>query len=228
MPSDPITVSLIGKGRIGAQVARGLNDLPGYQLVAVVGRHDDDLPSARLTIDAAGPQALRRHGAAALSTGDLWTVGAAALIDPVLREQLQATALRKRHKLCLFTDWISGPTLCPPSLTSRLFIRQFSPTLSDNPGVLFRGPLSEAAARFPDQLNTATAAAICGPGIDATHVTLTATPKGGAHRIAARFVMPGQTIRTEVRFDGTGPHPVASAILAALARRAEPVSIGGW
>jgi predicted dinucleotide-utilizing enzyme len=225
MPADPITVTLIGRGRIGTEVAQGMRRLPGYRVEAVLGRDATALPRSQLTIDLAGPAALRAHGMAALSHGDLWSVGAAALIDDDLRSAMDARAREAGHVLRLFTGWISGPALCPPGEDARLFIRQSAPDLGDRPGVVFDGPLAEAAIRFPDHLNTATATAICGPGIGATRVTLTCSAPGTAHRIFARFVMPGQTIRTEVRFDRPGPHPVASAILAALARNHLPVTV---
>ncbi|MFN3292578.1 MAG: hypothetical protein ACK4S2_02295 [Gemmobacter sp.] len=89
------------------------------------------------------------------------------------------------------------------------------------PGPIFAGPLAQAAELFPDHPNSATAAALCGPGIEATTIALRCTEDGGPHVIRASFAMPGQTIETEVRF-GNGPHPVAQAIIAALERR------GGW
>lgn len=226
MPTPPVSVTLIGRGRIGAEIARGLAAMPEYRLDAVLGRDARRLPRTRLTIDAAGPDALRRFGLEALAQGDLWTVGAAALIDPDLRSDLETRARDTHHDLRLFTGWITAPMLCPPGTRSRLFIRQSAPGLSDRPGVIFDGPLAGAAARFPDHLNTATATAICGPGIENTRVTLISAPEGAPHRIYARFVMPGQTVRTEVRFDRPGPHPVASAILAALARHSAPMRLG--
>ncbi len=226
MTPDPITVTLIGRGRIGSDVAEGLRHLPRYRVVAVIGREATDLPPSQLTIDTAGPAALRAFGPSAIRQGDLWTVGAAALIDDSLRRMIETRARDTGHEMRLFTGWIAGPMLCPPDAKARLFIRQSAPGLAERPGVIFDGPLSDAAARFPDHLNTATATAICGPGIAATRVTLTCTPKGSAHRIYARFEMPGQTIRTEVRFDRPGPHPVASAILAALARYDTPMRLG--
>ena len=226
-PVKRTIVTLIGRGRIGSEVAAGLRELPGYRIAAILGRDATDLPESELTIDTAGPDALRAFGLDALAHGDLWTVGAAAMIDPEFRSGITRRADETGHRLRLFTGWIAGPMLCPPDVGARLFIRQSAPGLSDRPGVLFRGPLAEAATRFPDHLNTATATAICGPGIDKTHVTVICTPDGSPHRIYARFTMPGQTVRTEVRFDRPGPHPVASAILAALARRGERVSLGG-
>lgn len=225
MPTKPITVTLIGRGRIGSEVATGIGRLPQYRVEAVLGRDAAILPRSQLTIDLAGPAALRAHGPTAITHGDLWTVGAAALIDSDLRNTIETRAGETGHAFRLFTGWITGPTLCPPELDGRLFIRQSAPDLAERPGVVFDGPLAEAAALFPDHLNTATATAICGPGLAATRVALTCSAPGSPHRIFARFVMPGQTVRTEIRFDRPGPHPVASAVLAALARRAAPMTL---
>lgn len=218
---DKVTaVNLIGRGKIGAGVADWLRAAPGYALQAVIGRNGA-APPAPLTIDTAGPAALRAFGATLLAQGDLWTVGAAALIDDGLRARLAVVAAQHGTELRLFTGWITGPNLCPSGAGATLHIEQSAPRLGPAPGVLFHGPLAEAAARFPDHLNTATAAALCGPGIGATTITLLSTEDGGPHIIRARFAVPGQTIDTETRF-GDGPHPVTQAIIAALQAR------GAW
>jgi aspartate dehydrogenase len=210
-------VNLIGRGKIGAAVAQWLEGSDRYALQSVIGR-TGAWRTAPLTIDAAGPGALRAHGEALLLEGDLWSVGAAALIDDDLRGRLAAVAERAGHELRLFTGWIAGPTLAPVGAKARLHIEQHAPRLGPAPGPLFSGPLRAAASRFPDHLNTATAAALAGPGIDATTIALHCSEDGGPHIIRAAFDVPGQTIRTEVRFDG-GPHPVAQAIIAALEAR---------
>jgi hypothetical protein len=210
-------VNLIGRGRIGAAVAGWLKGSDSHILQSVIGRTGQWRP-APLTIDAAGPQALRAHGEALLSEGDLWSVGAAALIDDDLRGRLAEAAGRTSHELRLFTGWIAGPTLAPAGACARLHIEQQAPRLGPAPGPLFSGSLREAAAHFPDHLNTATAAALAGPGIDATSIALHCSEEGGPHIIRARFEVPGQTIQTSVQFDD-GPHPVAQAIIAALEAR---------
>lgn len=210
-------VNLIGRGRIGVAVAVWLKGSDSHVLQSVIGR-TGQWRSAPLTIDAAGPQALRVHGEALLAQGDLWSVGAAALIDDDLRRRLAEVAGRTGHELRLFTGWISGPTLAPAGADARLHIEQQAPRLGPVPGLLFSGSLREAAAHFPDHLNTATAAALAGPGIDATTIALRCSEEGGPHIIRARFEAPGQTIQTTVQFDGE-PHPVAQAIVAALEAR---------
>ena len=225
-PPSPLDIALIGKGRIGAEVARGLAALPGLRLAGVVGRDDTRLPPAGLVIDCAGPAALRRFGEMALAQGDLWTVGASALLDEALRRRLEEAARKAGTVLRLFTPWVLGPALCPPGQPARLSILQAAPGLGPRPGLIFRGPLREAAERFPDHLNTATAAALTGPGISATRVALVSTAKGGPQRIRARFVLPGQCLRSDVRLDPEAPHPVALALLAALARRGAVLRLG--
>lgn len=220
-----IAVNLIGAGRIGGAVAEWLATAPGFRLGAVIGRDAADWPPAPLTLDCAGPAALQAYGARALEGGEVWTVGAAALIDAGLRDDLTAIATRTGHRLRLFTPWIAGPALCPPGVPAALHVSQWGPGLAPEPGLLFEGPLAEAARHFPHHLNTATAAALTGPGIGATTIALHALAPGGAHRIAARFEMPGQVITTEVSFDGAGLHPVAQALIAALARRGAAL---GW
>jgi aspartate dehydrogenase len=222
-----IPVNLIGRGRIGAALADWLATAPGYRLQAVIGRDTRDWPAAPLTIDTAGPAALRAHGPRLVATGEVWTVGAAALIDPAFRNALRAAA---RHPLRLFTPWIAGPALAPPGAGARLHIAQSAPGLAASPGLLFRGPLAEAARAFPDHLNTATAAALTGPGIEATTVEIACSPDGGTHAIRARYTMPSQTVETAVSFGGPGSdgamHPVTAALIAALARRGDWLRYG--
>jgi aspartate dehydrogenase len=221
-----VPVNLIGAGRIGRAVAARLDASDRYRLQAVVRRGGPPPPDAPLTIDAAGPAALREHGARALAAGDLWTVGAAALIDEGVRRALDDAARTAGTELRLFTGWVTGPAMLPAGVPATLHVFQSAPRLGPAPGLLFRGPLAEAARAFPDHLNTATAAALAGPGIAATTVELVSAEDGGPHVIRARFEMPGQTIETETRFDGDGPHPVASAIVAALERRGARLRYG--
>lgn len=214
-----VTVNLIGQGAIGADVADWLHNADGFHLQEVILRGHDNWQPADLCIDTAGPDALRVFGPRMLRQGPLWTVGAAALIDPLFRQEIQMAAESSGHHLRLFTPWISGPGLAPQSQATRLHITQSAPNLGPNPGLLFEGPLATAAQRFPDHLNTATAAALTGPGVEATSIRLISTMEETApHRISALFDMPGCQITTEVSFGNGGLHPVAAAIIAALER----------
>jgi len=226
--NDMTTVNLIGRGGIGAQVGDWLSGASGYRLGAIIGKGAADWPAAPLTIDAAGPAALREFGERLLAQGELWTVGAAALADPVFFARLRAVAAASGHRLRLFTATVTGPPRCPSGTAARLLVRQSAPGLAPVPGEVFAGPLAEAALRFPDHLNTATAAALAGPGIEATEVRLTSTPAGSPHILAMRLLLPGTAIETEARFDVKpgAPHPVATALVAALQARASWLGYG--
>lgn len=223
-----IAVALVGRGRIAGEVRDWLATAPGYRLAGIVGRGATDLPEAALSIDAAGPGALREHGERLLARGDLWTVGAAALADAAFADRLRAVARESGHRLRAFTGWVTGPALYPAGRPARLDIRQSAPGLAARPGEFFAGPLAEAVLRFPDHLNTATAAALAGPGLDATTIRLTCTPPGSPHLVHARYAMPGAVIETHVRLDVSagGPHPVAQALIAALEARDAPLVYG--
>jgi len=222
-----VTVNLIGHGAIGRAVADWLRGTHGYHLQEVIRRDQEHWKPADLCIDTAGPGGLRAFGPRMLQQGPLWTVGAAALIDPAFRQDMQAAAQSSSHHLRLFTPWITGPGLAPQSQANRLHITQSAPNLGPNPGLIFEGPLAKAALRFPDHLNTATAAALTGPGVEATTICLTSTAEENApHRISARFDMPGCQITTEVTFGSGGMHPVAAAIIAALERQGDWLRFG--
>jgi predicted dinucleotide-utilizing enzyme len=74
-------------------------------------------------------------------------------IDTGLRDRLQAVADQHGTRLRLFTGWITGPHLCPPGAGGLLHIEQSAPNLGPAPGLLFEGPLAQAALRFPDHLS---------------------------------------------------------------------------
>ncbi|GIX14054.1 MAG: hypothetical protein KatS3mg118_2013 [Paracoccaceae bacterium] len=212
-------VSLIGHGAIGRAVAADLP--PGWRLGAVLtrtpgpGRMTDParflaLP-CDLIIEAAGPGALRAHGAAALAVAPVWSVGAAALADPALRAALARAAARSGHRLRLFANGIAGVLPAARALTVTM----------RRPGLGPRrcGTLAELLAAFPDDLNSATAAALAGPGIDRTRVVLEDSGPGGAHEIRAEGRSEaGSWTRVLHLAPEDGRHPVAAAILEALRR----------
>ncbi len=215
-----MNVNVVGRGRIGTAVAEWLEASPDYGLQDVITRDCTDWRAAPLTIDAAGPGALRRWGERLLGEGDLWSVGAAALADPMLSAALEAAATPRGHTLRLFTGWAAGVSLVPRGTAGTLHIRQDAPGLGPEPGIVFAGQLADAALRFPDHLNTATAAALAGPGIASTTIELRSSEAGGVHRMTTEFRTAINTVRAETDFPPDPPvHPVAAALIAALESR---------
>lgn len=224
-------LSLIGHGGIGSALATGIVDLPDWLLGKVLTRHRPSSQPASTTdpttflshpadliIEAAGPGALREHGVAALAHAPIWTVGAAALADPAFRAEIEATSARSGHKLRLFACGLAGM----PLEAERLSLTMRRPGL----GAGWSGPLAEAVALFPNELNTAVAAALAGPGIEATQVRLEDSGAGGAHEILLEAECPVAAWRQSVTFAPAGEgtiHPVAAMILTALAREQGPL-----
>lgn len=216
-----ITVSIIGAGRIGRQVIEHVNHAPRLRLGSVLTRSADPAAffarPADLVVDCAGPEALRRYGVDCLRRADLWTVSAAALIEDALRVGLETVAGDAGTRLCLFAPWIAGIGQ-GQAISLELHVSR------PGSGASFSGSLREAAALFPDELNFATAAALCGPGIEATRITM---EDAAPHRLEARLTGRTGRFTTSVTFTGQGPHPTAQSIIAGLDRLHSPIGYGG-
>lgn len=214
-------VSVIGAGRIGSAVIAYLRDAPGLRLGRVLtsgGAVDTADRGAFLSspadlfIDTAGPAALRAHGAACLKHAPLWSVSGSALADDGFRNRLEGLAAAQGTGLRLFAPWVLGVGAVPRRLMSRLSLGVASPGLAQ----AWRGPLREAALRFPGEVNFAVAAALAGPGLEATDISLTPLPMGGAHRIESELVTAAGVYRGSVALEHGAGHPTALSIIAAL------------
>ncbi|MBB94851.1 MAG: hypothetical protein CML68_09645 [Rhodobacteraceae bacterium] len=210
-----LVVSVIGAGRIGRHVIDHVTDAPWLRPGRVLTRTEGPgafwTTPADIIIDAAGPSALRAHGAACLARADLWTVSAAALVDDGFRQDLLDVARNAGTRLRLFAPWVAGIAEMPAGHATRLDLRISRP----GSGAEFTGPLRAAARAFPDELNFAVAAALCGPGIEATRVEMT---DAAPHRLEATLHAPEGSFRSEMTFSGQGTHPTALALMGALDR----------
>lgn len=216
----PPVISVIGAGRIGRDVIHHIETARHLQLGRVLTRRGvrdtDDLQTflatpADVIIDAAGPDSLRSHGVACLGRSDLWSVGAAALVDGQLLARLGDTARRHGTRLRLFAPWAFGIGTAPPSAITRLTLRI---TRGDGEPE-WSGPLDEAARRFPDAVNFAVAAALAGPGIAATRMEFRTGPVG-VHRIETECETEAGRYTSRVDLDTSGRHPTALALISGL------------
>lgn len=84
----------------------------------------------------------------------------------------------------------------------------------------WNGPLSHAVARWPDKLNTAVAAALNGPGLKATELTMEKGDPDALHEIVVTAESEGVEWHRSVRFEAHSkrPHPVAQMLLCELSR----------
>jgi predicted dinucleotide-utilizing enzyme len=98
------------------------------------------------------------------------------------------------------------------------------------PAALGRAEVWSPGARaHPDRVNVAVAAALAGPGIDATRLLLRGTGPGGAHRLSLATACSFGRVRASVTLapprDGA-LHPAAASLIAALQARLRPVRAG--
>ncbi len=239
-------VGVIGCGRIGLPVAEALaaDEVAGWSLGGVLARSEravgaiqvcDDAESflamdLDLIVEAAGPAALASLGERALEAADVWTVNGTALADPGLVARLEAACRRRGHRLRLVPGAIAGLdgiALAATDPAALLHVTVEMPGAADTaaPRRQFTGPAREAAARFPDGVNVAVAAAWAGPGLDRTTVAVRET--SGAHRIGIETTSRCGRVRAVLEPGAdAGWHPVAASLLACLRREALAIWAG--
>lgn len=238
-PDAVKNVGVIGAGRIAGPVIEFLQSSQDWTLERVLVRSGRPIPLATtepaeffsggldLVIDAAGPGALAAHGERALAVCDLWSIGAAALVDDDLRRRLVEAGQRSGTRLRLLSGAIAG-------LDGMAAAAEAGATLSvhvRHPAGQARGAgsgtLRQVAGRFPDEVNFAVAAALAGPGIEATRVEMSA--EDAAHRLAIEAECGFGRVRCQSEFAQPAAwslHPVSASIIAALRREKRVIWAG--
>jgi aspartate dehydrogenase len=218
--------------------------LPGWEVCSVLVRRagadrgplfttspGDFLGTAPdLVVEVAGPAALAATGERLLHHADLWTTSAAALADQALLRRLEATGRSSGHRLRILPGAFAGldgvaAGAIAPGTTLQLEIDL--PPGPESAGLRFSGPVREAAQRFPNALNVAVAAALAGPGLDATHIEVRHPGAVARHRLVLHADSAAGTLHVEVQPElGQGVHPVACSVIAALRRELQVVWAG--
>ena len=246
MTAVPRRLGLVGCGRIGGRVfdACRTGELPGWQVCGVLVRQADAARGAPCTTDLdtfvstrpdlvlelAGPPALATLGEALLRVTDVWTISAAALADEALRQRLESVAHASAHRLRILPGAFAGldgvaASAAAPGATLTLVIDL--PPGPEAAEVRFRGTVREAARLFPDAVNVAVAAALAGPGLDATRIEVRHPGPVPRHRLALHATSAAGHVRVEVEPDlGQGVHPVACSVIAALRREGSAIRVG--
>lgn len=242
----PRRIAIVGHGRIGAPVlaAWRAGELPGWEVCGVLVRNVDAAHGSlfttsldtllatapELVVEVAGPSALAAIGEAVLARADLWTTSGAALADAALFGRLERAGRQAGHRLRVLPGAFAGldgvaSAAAAPGATLHLDIE-----LMPGPGpaeLRFSGSVREAAVRFPNSVNVAVAAALAGPGLDATHITVRHPGPVERNRLALRAESAAGTLQAEVQPRlSQGVHPVACSVLAALRRELQVVWAG--
>lgn len=240
-------LGLIGCGSIGRALVRALHEgrAAPWTLAAVLARSArrldgyDVLADAAayfaqpmdLVIEAAGEEGFRMHVPHALAHADVWAVSPAALADPEVEARVRDACKQSGHRLRILPGALPG--LDAIATAHAAGIESLEISLEVAPGearkTLFKGSAREAVLRFPDGVNVAVAAALAGPGLDATRVTVI-RPAHGEGRLL-RFSVRGPSGAFEMRSQpilapARGGHLVADAIVAALLQESAALWIG--
>jgi aspartate dehydrogenase len=219
-------------------------ELPGWTIAGVLAHgvhavgplHSTANPEAffalpyALILETAGPAALATHGVRALGHADVWTVSAAALADATLLGALEHAGSRAGHRLRVLPGAIAGldgvaMASVDPDAVLRLDIDLMP---GQGPRVqVFSGTVREAAARYPDSVNVAAAAALAGPGMDKAQITISHPGPVPQHRLSLNATSRYGEVQVSV-FPRVAPgvHPVAACLIAALQRESKTVWVG--
>ena len=194
-------VGLIGCGAIGRPVARALlaGKAGAHSLAAVLARASRDLDGFPVTdtadkflagghdliIEAGGPAAFRALVPAALERCEVWAVSPIPLADPALEREIRGISASTGHALRLAPGALAAfdgiATAMAAGLESLDVFIDLGAGEASEPELLFEGTAREVGLRFPEGVNVVIAAALAGPGLDATHVRVAPAWKRRAH-----------------------------------------------
>lgn len=239
-------LGLIGCGRIATPIIDSWNNggLPGWTITGVLARGIHSVGALRSTDDAdaffaapydlivetAGPLALAAHGARALAVADVWTVSAAALADASLLSALQTAGRQAGHRLRVVPGAIAGLDGVAMASVDPDAALQLDIDLMPGEGLrrlVFSGTVREAAARYPNSVNVAAAAALAGPGMDRAQIQVSYPGAVPRHQLALVASSRYGTVRASLEpLVGAGVHPVAASLIAALRRELQTVWVG--
>ena len=204
-----------------------------------------------VVLECAGHAAVRDHGIRCLEAGaDLVLTSIGALVDDTLRGDLERTAAASGRRLILASAGIGALDILSAAAVGGL--ERVAMTVRKDPSawygtaaeelcdlarlaaplVLYRGPVREGAARYPQNVNIAAAVALAGIGLDRTELVIVADPSIRAHviEIEAQGVFGRFSFTEEVAPSAANPKTgtlVAMALIKTIRQLASPVVIGG-
>jgi len=235
-------VGVIGCGAIGRPVARAL--LAGkagtYALAAVLARSARELDGFPVTADAdsflaghydliietGGPGAFRALVPAALETCEVWAVSPIPLADPAFEREVRQICAASGHVLRIAPGALAAfdgiATAMAAGLDRLEVFIDLGAGEAATPELLFEGSARAVALRYPEGVNVVIAAALAGPGLDATQVRVTRPPRGTVGRTMGFTVVSRAgilTVTSKPRVVAAEDIHTAAASLTAMLRR---------
>jgi aspartate dehydrogenase len=243
-------VGLIGCGAIGRPVARALlaGQAGPHSLAAVLVRSARALDGFPLTddvaaflegghdliIEAGGPEAFRALVPRALERCEVWAVSPIPLADAALEREIRRIAAATGHALRIAPGALAAfdgiATAVAGGLERLDVFIDLGAGEASEPELLYEGTAREVGLRFPEGVNVVIAAALAGPGLDATHVRVMRPPRGTAGRtmgfvVRSRAGVFELTARPRV-VRAEDIHTVAASLIAMLRRETTGIVIG--
>jgi aspartate dehydrogenase len=221
-----------GPHSLAAVLARTPRELDGFPVTAAA---EGFLAGGyNLIIEAGGPDAFRALVPAALARCEVWAVSPLPLADPVLEREIRGICTATGHALRIvpgaFAAFDGIATAMAGGLERLDVFIDLGAGDAPEPELLFEGTAREVGLRFPEGVNVVIAAALAGPGLDATHVRVMRPPRGSGGRTM------GFTVRSRagvfelmarprvVRAQDI--HTVAASLIAMLRRESSGIVVG--
>jgi aspartate dehydrogenase len=243
-------VGLIGCGAIGRPVARAL--LAGragpHVLAAVLARTARELDgfpvtadpdsflagSYDLIIEAGGPDAFRTLVPAALERSEVWAVSPIPLADPVVERNIRQICASSGHALRIAPGALAAfdgiATAMAAGLERLEVFIDLGAGQAPEPELLFEGSARAVALRYPEGVNVVVAAALAGPGLDATQVRVMRPARGTVGRtmgftVRSRAGIFAVTAKPRV-IPAEDIHTVAASLVAMLRHETTGIVVG--
>lgn len=204
-----------------------------------------------LVIEAASQDAVRTHGASLLEHGvDMLITSVGALADHDTYTSLLYAAQKGRCRLIIPSgavaslDYLGALGAISPvqvvyesrkpvaAWREELISQHIDPDMLDDEIELFSGSASDAALRYPKNLNVAATLALAGVGMAQTRVRVVVDPRaaGNQHRITVRSAL--GTLETTLTNNPSPGNPktswiVSQSVIHAVKRQFATVLLGG-
>jgi len=243
-------VGVIGCGTIGRPIARALlaGQAGAHSLAAILARSKRELDGFPVTddaesflageydlvVEAAGPAAFRALVPRALEGRDVWAVSPLPLGDAALEREIRRIAAATGHILHIAPGALAAfdgiATAMAGGLERLDVFIDLGPGETSEREVLFEGTAREAALRFHEGINVVVAAALAGPGLDATHARVMRPPRGTVGRTMGFVARSRAGVFELTAKPRVAPaedvHMAASSVIAMLRREATGIVIG--
>ncbi|MBM3569888.1 MAG: DUF108 domain-containing protein [Alphaproteobacteria bacterium] len=227
------SVALIGRGRIGGEIAAALRAgrVPGLDLIAVLGRSDDPVPAitrATIVVEAASAAVVPALARLALPAGKTLVVTSAAGLWHETMPPIPPGRVVVPSGATLGLDALKA--MARQEIRSARVVMRLPPDHAPGEVGAFRGGPRQAARRFPGHANNLVATALA-LGREVFEVEMLIDPAVPGPLIEVEALSDTAHLRASLGHFPAPGHPevsrnIALSVLAALESLVAPLRIG--